>query len=695
MEKIIELCNNKLKYINYNGFAALESPTGTGKTLSLLCSLLAWANEMKMKNEKKFNGTIIYTSRTHSQITQVINELKKTIYKPKTAILSSREYSCINEGLKNFCKKASEKLDINKLNIICRQKRGICFYENSWDNNPEYLSENNLIDIEDLCIEGRQKSFCPFYYEKEKAKTNADLILMPYNYLFCEDIRNNLKLDFNNNIIIIDEAHNIRKICENEKSFEISKSDFNEINRELHYLLNKRNKLDQLNNKLKDISEDNADDDLYEDIFKAISKDISEDKLKGKFKKTKDELLISIEQKKIEDLISFVEQIENKISNISLDTIYSYKGKAIFFKELKYLIFSSLESKDKINDNDNTKAVILNALSLKKLRTCYESYKLKESKIILIIKLLSILLEFLNNSVIENSYCLYICNEQDNSNLAFNEERKIKVFCFNPEIAFNEIIKINPFALILTSGNLKPFDILEKEFNLKFDIIFENDHIINDDQIKFTIISSGEFNGQIKDSTFDYNNRDKEEMIVSLGKIILNLCRLKNNNGGILVFFPSYTFLNKCYRIWNKYRIDKEIENFKSITKDSNSIKLLSNKIIKSENKNFILLSVYRGSSSEGIDFSDDNGRMVICVGIPYANISDDKIKNKLEYMDKQKNNAYSRHQWYEADAMINVNQSLGIVIRNKEDYGVMICIDKRYSFNSITKLFPKWLSKI
>ena len=339
-------------------------------------------------------------------------------------------------------------------------------------------------------------------------------------------------------------------------------------------------------------------------------------------------------------------------------------------------------------------AVIFNALTLKKLRICYESYKLKESKIALLVKLLSILFEFLNNSVIENSYCLYICNEQDNSNIAFNEERKIKVFCFNPEIAFKEIIKINPFALILTSGNLKPFDILEKEFQMKFNIVFENDHIINDDQIKFTIIKSEECNGQIKDFNFDYNNRNKEEMIISIGKIILNLCKLKNNNGGILVFFPSYAFLKKCYRIWNKFRIDKQIENFKSITIDSNSIKLLSNKIIKSENKNFILLSVYRGSSSEGIDFSDDNARIVICVGIPYANISDDKIKNKLEYMDKQKNKAYSRNQWYEADAMINVNQSLGRVIRNKEDYEVMICIDKRYSFNSITKLFPKWLSK-
>ena len=41
---------------------------------------------------------------------------------------------------------------------------------------------------------------------------------------------------------------------------------------------------------------------------------------------------------------------------------------------------------------------------------------------------------------------------------------------------------------------------------------------------------------------------------------------------------------------------------------------------------------------------------------------------------------------------MINVNQSLGRVIRNKNDYGVMICIDKRYI--SIKNLFSNWMSK-
>ena len=682
MKKVIQLYNNKLDNKNYQGIDALESPTGTGKTLSLLCSTLAWYYEMKKNN--KFNGKIIYATRTHSQISQIIKELKKTNYRPIYAILSSRKFSCVNNGIKNRTKD-----NINQLNIICRFIKKRCEYKNDFTEDKDYnnvkcLFQNEIVDIEDLCKESQNNNICPFYQQKHKAKYFADIIFMPYNYLINEQIRTNLNIYLDNNIIIIDEAHNIRKVCEDEKSFEISEIDFIDIRQELNRLLNKKIRGEK--------NEENESEKLFEEI-KNYKKNKNEKEVFDLFEIT--------DAQEITSMINLGEEIKEKICNYKI--IRREEISSITYKELINLVISCLkkifkeENKNDTSSGNEDDYELEKCISLlKNLKLCYEFFYLKESKISLILKLLILIFNFLFNPEITDYYGLFLVDEQNQNNLANNKERKLKVFCFNPEIAFKEIISRKPFAVILTSGNLKPFDILEKELNIKFDITLENKHIINNDQFKFTIIKSMEYNNIINNFNFKMANKGNKQMILALGEIIIKLCSI-NINGGILVFFPSYSFLQNCYFTWQDFKIDKKIEKYKIIYKDSFDNKLLVNQIIKSENKDFILLSVHRGSLSEGIDFSDDNARMVICVGIPFANISDDKIRKKKEYLDNKENcGSFYRlgRRWYEADAMINVNQSLGRCIRNINDYGAMICIDERFCLGYINELFSCWIAK-
>lgn len=199
----IKLINDVINTIKNNKMSIISSPTGTGKTLSLLCALSTFLNKNSEDENlfELFNHTsktkIYYCSRTHSQLSQVINELKNCKNKYKSVILGSRKIYCINNTVNKIT-------NIDILNDKCKEliRDDCCKYYGN-----EYYNQD-IMDVEDLKNAGINDTFCPYYYSKGKA-SECEIVLLPYNLLFTVEGRRSADITLKNKIVIIDEAHNI------------------------------------------------------------------------------------------------------------------------------------------------------------------------------------------------------------------------------------------------------------------------------------------------------------------------------------------------------------------------------------------------------------------------------------------------------------------------------------------------------
>lgn len=253
-----EFMKEMYKCLEQGNIGIFSSPTGTGKSLSLICSSLTWLRNYKeevdlesLKNEpawvksfalskvslkreveeiprkiyKKLKSTkslstsdhgeeqkesaleskylvcdyssdketdsmgqflddekenevveekmqIFYCSRTHSQLSQFIKEINKTVFKDVKAIcIGSRKSTCINQ---NVLKLTS----LNRINDACldlqKSKEKCKYYTEFAENKNDFIHRihDSVKDIEELAELGRQGHQCSYYGSREAIKSS-------------------------------------------------------------------------------------------------------------------------------------------------------------------------------------------------------------------------------------------------------------------------------------------------------------------------------------------------------------------------------------------------------------------------------------------------------------------------------------------------------------------------------------------
>lgn len=201
------------------------------------------SNEQPIESSSIKIPKIIYASRTHTQLTQAIKELKGTSYNyMKVGVFASRDQLCIhpdlafesNENKSEMCKsKTKQRLDPETSTYRCE----CSFFEKfeALKANETFRAdnfENKILDVEDLRTSGREHGYCLFYMSKTLID-DADIVFMPYNYLLDPKIRHFIGVELNDAVIILDEAHNVPQTCEDSASIEFKSSHITEAIREV------------------------------------------------------------------------------------------------------------------------------------------------------------------------------------------------------------------------------------------------------------------------------------------------------------------------------------------------------------------------------------------------------------------------------------------------------------------------------
>jgi chromosome transmission fidelity protein 1 len=211
--------------------------------------------------------------------------------------------------------------------------------------------------------------------------------------------------------------------------------------------------------------------------------------------------------------------------------------------------------------------------------------------------------------------------------------------------------------------------------------------------------------------------------MIDLGNAMLSFA--KHIPDGLVVFFPSYSYLDTCIAAWKTRRSAsstsspsfwESLSDAKPIFLEQRSqpqsldprmaskeaavdsvLSAYSSAITSGNGRGALLFAVIGGTLSEGINFSDALGRGVVVVGLPFPNPHSAEWKAKSQYISSK---AINRGQdgkgaardFYENACMRAVNQCVGRAIRHQGDYAAILMLDRRYSGQRIQAKLPQWI---
>lgn len=697
---------------------------------------------------------IYYCTRTHSQIAQVVKQLKGTAYSGvKMTILSSREPTCINEDTlrivnTDFGSQQSQGAVEPKMilddqcitlvkNYFIKQKlkeRRAEIAESSHPSQMEqvppdppvcdyFLPKNEMAtrfadfqrrgawDLEDIKLEGKKCTKCPFY-GCHSLHEGADIIFGSYNYLLEPKIREATSVEYINSVLVFDEAHNIEDICRNVFSFTLDLDRFD------NYI---RGMVDSML-----IKAGQPDSHVMDSTYGGLK--MASVKLKKWSDKIRELGMAEAER---------LRQFGNNWMDISLPYANQKLGDVLLDIEMTFESVSGCLRLLGENDEemDPRTAETQEQEYYFDSRGRQRPFKIP-STVIRFLKSIQQTLEYLWKEEKDDvggikdfkGFLTGVANpsrksrqpdaggsrrsliqaqQNQGGELAPEYFFKFEIICLNPALGFRHLHQ-TAFSIIVASGTLTPLNSFASELATRFAVTLQADHVIPDSNVWTGVISCGPSTKLLR---LNRSVQDDEVIQDDIGRILCDICY--NVPNGVLVFFPSYGLMRKLENRWRCFpqgnSIYKIIQKRKLIFTEESKDKKAFALNMQNYKENVkggptwdgcLLFAVFRGKISEGIDFADEQARAVVTIGIPYSSAVASEIVSKKEYNDMRKSKQrpgetfLSGSEWYTTQAFRAMNQGFGRCVRHCDDWGALILIDSRMGDKYNGHYISSWVKK-
>ncbi|EYC25891.1 hypothetical protein Y032_0011g1444 [Ancylostoma ceylanicum] len=641
-----------------------------------------YASDEEMDSEKEEPLKVVkvfYASRTHSQLEQLLDELKKTRFAPRVVTAASRQALCANENVRRLkfshlinekcmelrkgCSAEGKRSKIDGKENCTTSKKSSCKCPYYKSDSIEELSNEVLagaIPRPNQVVErGKQLVACP-YFATRLSLPLCQLVLLPYQVVLHTSTRAAWGIDLKGNVLVLDEAHNVLETIGALYSAEVTS-----VSTTLALSLI-REYIDTYRSRLK------AKNLMY--VKQILAVVAAMDHYLRKSASGADEVLT------IQGLL-----IALGLTDVNLFKLVHYMDATDMCRKFHGFYVRSMKSKVNVAKQPTAQSGIAKLLAAKKPVNPPPAQSVDDKDRTYPSPLFTI-----------KGFLEALSNRCEDGRIIVERKGAVVKFRFillNPASRLVEVVR-EARATILIGGTMEPAGLLVDclsrggiESGIRR---FTCSHVIDDHQL--LALSIGQ---HVRNERFalTYESRSDVQCLKAVAETLLTLAGEVPH--GCVAFFTSYDYLAQFLSVIEKNGIVKTCQFKKALFVEARSGSAdVWDRFTKSVRvgDGAILFAVAGGKLSEGINFSDELGRAVFMVGMPYPNRNSVELKEKMKYLDSQLSGGGS--QLYQSLCMHTINQAIGRAIRHRNDYAVVYLLDSRFTRNDVILKLPAWISK-